>query len=85
MRYRPAMVMLVSVMMAMAAASTTPASVQRFAAGSSASATVSARIVRTSARIGASFAPPLPRMTPRTTTVSAADGRPVAALVYDFE
>ena len=53
--------------------------------GSSATATISARIIRNSARIGAQHAPPLARMVPRPTTVSAADGRLVAALVYDFE
>ena len=57
----------------------------RFASGASATALVSARIIGQSARIGAGFAPPGPRMVPRTATVTAADGRPVPALVYDFE
>ena len=57
----------------------------RYDIGSSAVIMVSARIIGASARVGAGRAPPLPRMVPRRTTVSAADGRPVAALVYDFE
>ena len=56
----------------------------RYDSGASATVTVSARILRSSARVGAGQAPP-PRMVPRRTTVSAADGRLVAALVYDFE
>ena len=71
--------------MAMAAVSATATPARRIDAGSSATATVSARIISGSARIGAGFAPPLARMAPRPTTLSAADGRPVAALVYDFE
>ena len=57
----------------------------RYASGGSAQATVSARIINASARVGDGLAPPLPRMVPRRTTVSAADGGSVAALVYDFE
>ena len=57
----------------------------RYDSGSSAVITVSARIISASARVGVGRASPLPRMVPRRTTVSAADGRPVAALVYDFE
>ena len=57
----------------------------RFEGGASASFTISARIVRQSARVGASLGPPAPRMVPRSATVSAADGRLVPALVYDFE
>ena len=53
--------------------------------GASVTATVRARIVRTSARIGAGLGPPAPRMTPRHATVTAADGAAVPALVYDFE
>ena len=63
--------------------STSPAT--RFEGGASASVTVSARIIRQSASIGASLAPPAPGMAPRETTVSAADGRAVPALVYDFQ
>ena len=58
---------------------------RRFAGGASASFTVSARIVRGSARVGTGRAPPAPGMVPRMATVSAADGRAVPALVYDFE
>ena len=47
--------------------------------------TVSARIVRASASVGAGLGPPAPGMVPRLTLVSAADGRAVPALVYDFE
>ena len=58
---------------------------RRFEAGTSATVTVSARIVRRSAIIGPGRGPPAPGMVPRETTVSAADGRAVPALVYDFE
>ena len=57
----------------------------RYASGGSAQATVSARIINASARVGDGLAPPLARMVPRRTTVSAADGGSVAALIYDFE
>ena len=63
--------------------SISPAS--RFDGGASASFTVSARIIRQSASVGAGRGPPAPRMVPRAATVSAADGRAVPALVYDFE
>ena len=53
--------------------------------GASASATVSARIIRSVARVGHDLGPPRSRMVPRTARVIAADGRPVAALIYDFE
>ncbi len=46
---------------------------------------VTARIVRASASIGRGYGPPAPRMKPRHTQVTAADGQSVAALVYDFE
>ena len=58
---------------------------QRFTTGSSVSVTVSARIVRAAARVGHGLGPPAHAMVPRSTTVSAADGRSVAAIVYDFE
>jgi hypothetical protein len=58
---------------------------RRFDGGASATVTVSARIIRRSASVGAGLGPPAPRMVPRTATVSAADGRAVPALVYDFE
>ena len=53
--------------------------------GASVAATVTARIVRTSARVGAGLGPPAPLMQPRNTTVTAADGAAIPALVYDFE
>ena len=57
----------------------------RYEAGASLNVTVQARIIQTSASVGASLDPPAPRMVPRRTTVSAADGRAIPALVYDFE
>ena len=57
--------------------------VMRYDNGSAVTVTVSARIIHDSAQAGAGHAPP--RMVPRRTTVSAADGSPAAALVYDFE
>ena len=62
-----------------------PSPATRFDGGVSATVTISARIIRHSARVGAGLAPPAPRMVPRRAMVSAADGRPVPALVYDFE
>lgn len=59
--------------------------VSRFDHGASLDVIVRARIIRSSARVGAGLAPPMPRMVARRTTVSAADGRAVPALVYDFE
>ena len=53
--------------------------------GASAIATVSARIVRDSARIGAAFGAPAAGMVARPTTIAAADGSAVPALVYDFQ
>ena len=85
MRYLVLMGMLVPVlaMMAVSAASASPAT--RAGSGPSVTFTVSARIIGASASVGAGHAPPLARMVPRRTTVSAADGRPVRALIYDFE
>jgi hypothetical protein len=57
----------------------------RFGGGASASATISARIIRGAARVGPGLGPPAHAMVPRRATLSAADGSPVAALVYDFE
>ena len=57
----------------------------RFDSASSLQVTVGARIIGSSAKVGAGLAPPFRRMVPRRTTVSAADGRAVPALVYDFE
>ncbi len=57
----------------------------RFEGGASATATISARIIRHSASIGLGLAPPAAGMVPRETTVSAGDGSAVPALVYDFE
>ena len=62
-----------------------PSPALRYEGGASVSVTVSARIVRHSARIGADLGPPAAHMVPRRTFVSAADGRAVPALVYDFE
>jgi len=91
--FNPTLAMLIVVLPASAAAaaqasgrareSGSPA--VRYDTGSSAQIIVRARITRASASVGAGLAPPMPRMVPRHTTVSAADGRPVAALVYDFE
>ena len=53
--------------------------------GGSASVMVRARIVRDSASIGARFGPPVARMTPRTATLTAANGQARPALIYDFE
>jgi hypothetical protein len=60
------------------------ATATRFA-GATATVRVSARIVRDSARIGASFGAPAPTMVARRMTLAAADGSAVPALVYDFE
>lgn len=57
---------------------------QRSPGGAVATATITVRIISSSARINAE-APPLPAMTPRTATILAADGSEVAALIYDFE
>jgi hypothetical protein len=57
----------------------------RFDGGASASFPVSARIIRQSASVGAGRGPPAPLMVARATSVTAADGRVVPALVYDFE
>ena len=92
-RYPVAMAMFVSTLSLLAAAATAPPLgapvAQRSptvrAEGGAVSFTVSARIVSASASIGAAFGPPGPCMVARRTTVSAADGRLVAALVYDFE
>jgi hypothetical protein len=60
------------------------ATVTRFS-GASATVRISARIVRDSASIGASFGPPAPNMVARRTSLAAADGTAVPALVYDFQ
>jgi hypothetical protein len=65
-------------------ASGATATATRFA-GATATVRVSARIVRDSARIGASFGAPAPTMVARRMTLAAADGSAVPALVYDFE
>ena len=56
----------------------------RYDWGSSARFEARARIMN-SASVGAGLAPPRPRLVPRRTTVSASNGRPVVALVYDLE
>lgn len=53
--------------------------------GASATVRISARIVRDAARIGAAFGAPAANMVPRRTTLAAADGTAVPALVYDFQ
>ena len=79
----PTLALLAATVAATPSASRSPT--VRLDSGASATFVVSARIVSGSARIGAGLAPPAPRMVPRRTSVSAADGRPVPALVYDFE
>ena len=59
-------------------------SVAQRAAGS-ATAQIMVRIVRTSASIGHGRVPPPGAHPPRAATLAAADGRPVHALIYDFE
>jgi len=61
-----------------------PSSAIRFDTRASAQATVGGRVINSSARVGADLAAPL-NMIARRTTVSAADGSLVPALVYDFE
>lgn len=56
----------------------------RFDTRSSARAMVGGRIINSQARVGPGLPPP-ENMTARRTTVSAADGSLVPALVYDFE
>lgn len=53
--------------------------------GAEATATITARVLSSSARVGAGLGPPLPAMTPRPATITAADSSQVDALVYDFE
>ena len=99
MRYSAAMGMRIPVVAAMIAFSASaasaaertdsPVSAVRFdiraSAHAYAYAKVGGRIINTSARVGADLSPPAPNMIARRTTVSAADGRFVPALVYDFE
>lgn len=95
MRYPTAMALLMTFLVAMAAvpaaagqddrAAAAPAPALRYTDGASATATVSARIISAPARVGAGFGPPMARMEARRTFVSAADGRAVAAVIYDFE
>lgn len=95
MRYPTAMALLMTFLVAMAAvpaaagqddrAAAAPTPALRYTDGASASATVSARIISAPARVGAGFGPPMARMEARRTFVSAADGRAVAAVIYDFE
>jgi hypothetical protein len=59
--------------------------VRRAAGGASAIATVSVRILHAAAAVGEGRGAPGLLMVPCRTTVSAADGSPVPALVYDFE
>ena len=57
---------------------------RRSPGGASATITVSVTITSNAARIGHG-APPAAGMIPRVSTIAAADGRPVDALIYDFE
>ena len=77
-------VLLAATLQPNAASDVRPAAVTRFG-GASAVFTVSARIIRSSARVGAGLGAPARGMTPRRTLVSASDGSAVPALVYDFE
>jgi hypothetical protein len=61
-----------------------PQSARQSPAGE-ASFTVSARIIANPARIGRDYPPPRPNMVARRATTTAADGREVPALIYDFE
>jgi membrane associated rhomboid family serine protease len=93
MGYSPVMAMIVPALAALLAAAATPATAPLAGAsmastrftGAAAVFSVSARIIRNSARVGAGFGPPRPAMQARATTVTAADGAAVPALVYDFE
>jgi len=95
MRYFAAMAMLIPTMAMIALSSAAAQGTERversvspamrFAQGPSVEVTIRARIIRSAARVGAGFAPAEARMVPRRTTVSAADGRLVPSLVYDFE
>ena len=58
---------------------------RRSIGGATATAAISARIISSSARVGHNLPPPTSAMAPRAATVTAADGSPVAALIYDFE
>ena len=57
----------------------------RFETRVSARATARGRVISDYARVGAELSPPAANMTPRSTTVTAADGSLVPAIVYDFE
>ena len=77
----PTLAMLIAVLPASAAAAAQAAGPAR----ASARATVGGRVINDAARIGAQLSPPAAHMIARRTTVSAADGTLVPALVYDFE
>jgi hypothetical protein len=74
------MIALLSLMLASA---TTPAASPQQGAGR-AEFRVSARIVRDSAAVGEGRAAPVGAQ-PRAAELSAADGSPIAAIVYDFQ
>lgn len=61
-----------------------PESARRSLAGE-ASFTASVRIIANSARIGRDYPAPLPNMVAKRAAVTAADGRVLPALIYDFE
>jgi hypothetical protein len=57
----------------------------RFDTRVSAQATARGRVISDYARVGAELPAPGTNMTARSTTVTAADGKLVPAIVYDFE
>ena len=65
-------------------ASDAAGSARRSPAGE-ASFAASVRIIANPARIGRDYPAPQPNMAARRATVTAADGRAVPALIYDFE
>ena len=95
MRYLVSMGMRISIVAALIAVSASAATAAertasadtalRFETRASARATVGGRIIKDYARVGAELPPPGVSMTARPTTVTAADGSLVPALVYDFE
>ena len=72
-------------MIAAAAAAPAVAPSARRSISGEASFTATVRIITQSARIGRDLPPPQPNMVARRATVTAADGRAVPALIYDFE
>ncbi len=94
MRYLASMGMRISIVAALIAVSASATAAERVASAdtavrfetrASARATVGGRVISDYARVGAELPPPGVSMTARPTTVTAADGSLVPALVYDFE